>query len=124
MTLPPFVQTLLTDKIAAHNSELAEELGWLRGDLGIEIVQLDVSMLFDRTLAGQLGFGNSTVPCLDGLTPTGACPVDDTGQIEMVAPGTLFMDGVHPTTAAHRMIAVFAFGALAASQGNQMVAAE
>ena len=132
MTLPPFFQTLLTDKIAEHNGGLAAEMDILRGDLGIEIVQIDVSMLFDRTLAGQLGFGNSTVPCLVTITiagvptptPTDACPVDETGQIESVAPGTLFMDGVHPTTAVHRMIAAFAFGALAASQGNQMVAAD
>jgi len=124
----PGLQEVLTLKIETHNSELAEEVDWLRGDLGIEIIVLDVNILFGRTLAGQLGFVNSTVPCLVTIaevpTPTGACPVDDTGQIARVAPKTLFMDGVHPTTAAHRMIATFAFGALAASQGNQIAAAE
>ena len=133
------LQALLTPKIEAHNALLAEEVDWLRGDLGVQIILLDVSMLFDRTLAGQLGFQNTTLPCLkppdppDPLdpndpvpvpVPTGACPVDDTDYIEAVAPGTLFMDGVHPTTAAHRMIATFAFGALAAAQGNKIAAAD
>ena len=117
------LQGVLTPKIAEHNSLLAAEMDSLRAALDIEIVVLDVNILLGRTLAGQLGFGNSTVPCLDGLTPTGACPVDETGQVESVAPGTLFMDGVHPTTAAHRMIATFAFGALAASQGKRIAAA-
>ena len=42
----------------------------------------------------------------------------------MVAPGTFLMDSVHPTTAVHKLIAAFAFGALGASQENQIVAAE
>ncbi len=118
------LQAFLTAKIEEHNNELAEEVDMLREDLGIEIILLDVNSILSRTLAGQLGFVNSTVPCIVGITPTGACPVDDTGQIEMVAPKTLFMDVVHPTTAAHKLIAVFAFGALAASQGKQIAAAE
>lgn len=118
------LQALLTAKIEDHNDKLADEVDLLREDLGIEIILLDVNTIFARALAGQLGFVNSTVPCIVGITPTGACPVDDTGQIEMVAPGALFMDVVHPTTAAHRLIAAFAFGALAASQGKQIAAAE
>jgi phospholipase/lecithinase/hemolysin len=118
------LQELLTLKIEAHNGELAEEVDMLREELGIEIILLDVHTILGRALAAQLGFVNSTVPCLVDLTPTGACPVDDAGQIEMVAPGTLFMDAVHPTTAAHRLIAAFAFGALGASRGNQIAAAE
>ena len=119
------LQAFLTAKIEEHNDELADEVDFLREDLDIEIILLDVNAIFARALAGQLGFVNSTFPCLDGLLdPTGACPVDDTGQIEMVAPKTLFMDGVHPTTAAHRLIATFAFGALAASQGKSIAAAE
>ncbi len=118
------LQALLTAKIEDHNDKLADEVDLLREDLGIEIILLDVNTIFARALAGQLGFVNSTVPCIVGITPTGACPVDDTGQIEMVAPRALFMDVVHPTTAAHRLIAAFAFGALAASQGKQIAAAE
>ncbi len=118
------LQAFLTAKIEEHNNELAEEVDMLREDLGIEIILLDVNSILSRTLAGQLGFVNSTVPCIVGITPTGACPVDDTGQIEMVAPRALFMDVLHPTTAAHKLIAVFAFGALAASQRKQIAAAE
>ena len=128
MAGPPIFQALLTAKIEAHNGELAEEVDLLREDLGIEIILLDIHTILGRALAAQLGFVNSTVPCLVTIagvpTPTGACPVDDTGQIEMVAPGTLFMDSVHPTTAAHRLIAAFAFGALGASRGNQIATAE
>ncbi len=120
----PGLEALLTAKIEAHNDDLADEVDILREDLGIEIILLDVNTIFARALAGQLGFVNSIVPCLVSGVPTGACPVDDTGQIEMVAPGVLFMDGVHPTTAAHKLIAAFAFGALGASQGNQIAAAE
>ncbi len=118
------LQAFLTLLIEQHNDELADEVDFLREDLDIEIILLDVNTIFARALAGQLGFVNSTVPCLVGLDPTPACPVDDTDQIEMVAPGTLFMDSVHPTTAGHRLIATFAFGALAASQGKQIAAAE
>ncbi len=118
------LQFFLTAKIEEHNGELADEVDMLRQDLGIEIVLLDVNTIFARALAGQLGFVNSIVPCLISLVPTGACPVDDTDQIEMVAPGALFMDVVHPTTAAHKLIATFAFGALGASLGNQIAAAE
>ena len=74
---------------------------------------------------GQMGFVNSTIPCLDDTaTPTGACPVDDAGQIKSVAPSALFIDPVHPTTAAHRLIAAFAFGALANVKENQIATAE
>lgn len=118
------LQAFLTAKIEEHNNELAEEVDMLREDLGIKIILLDVNSILSRTLAGQLGFVNSTVPCIVGITPTGACPVDDTGQIEMVAPRALFMDVLHPTTAAHKLIAVFAFGALAASQRKQIAAIE
>jgi len=124
MSFGPEFQALLTARIAAHNDELAVEMDFLRDELGIGIILLDVHTILGRALAAQLGFVNGTVPCLIGLTPSGACPVDDTFQIERVAPGTLFMDAVHPTTAAHRMIATFAFGALAASQGKQFVVAE
>ena len=118
----PGLEALLTAKIEAHNDELADEVDILREDL--DIILLDVNTIFARALAGQLGFVNSIVPCLVSGVPMGACPVDDTGQIEMVAPGALFMDSVHPTTAAHKLIATFAFGALGASQGNQIAAAE
>ena len=118
------LQVLLTEKIEEHNDELADKVDLLREDLDIDIILLDVNTIFARALAGQLGFVNSILPCLISLAPTGACPVDDTGQIEMVAPGALFMDSVHPTTAAHKLIAIFAFGALGASQGNQIAAAD
>ncbi len=126
----PGLEDLLTQKIQAHNVALAEEVELLRGELGIRIILLDVGSVFDRTLAGQLGFVNSSFPCLAPLVeggplePTGACPVEDDGQIASVAPGALFMDPVHPTTAAHKLIAAFAFGALAAAQGNQIAVAE
>ncbi len=120
----PAFQALLTGKIEAHNGELADEVDFLREDLGIEIILLDVNTLFGRAQAGQLGFVNSTDPCLVGITPTGVCPVDDAGQIEMVAPQTLFMDAVHPTRAAHNLIASFAFGALAALQSVQISSAD
>ncbi len=119
------LQALLTAQIEEHNRVLADEVDLLREELGIEIILLDVNTILGRALAGQLGFVNSTVPCIDeAATPTGACPVDDMGQIEMVAPRTLFMDVVHPTTAAHKLIAAFAFGALAASKENQIAANE
>ncbi len=122
-SVSPEFQDLLTAKIEGHNSELADEVDFLREDLSIEIILLDVNTLFERAQAGQLGFVNSTIPCLVGLDPTGACPVDDAGNIELVAPRTLFMDAVHPTTAAHNLIASFAFGALGASQRNRIAAA-
>ncbi len=79
----PGLEALLTAKIEAHNDELADEVDMLREDLGIEIILLDVNTIFARALAGQLGFVNSTVPCLDSGVPTGARPVDDTDdQIE------------------------------------------
>ncbi len=91
-------------------SRLAE----LREDLpDVVIVELDIFTAFNLLLDGDT-FSQKVFPCLVQQPdrtrfPTGACPPDgDTFD----ATGVLFWDLLHPTTAAHDIIALVAFGAV------------
>ena len=78
---------------AAFNANLAFALDALDAALPIDIVQVDVAGILSQVRAdpGAFGFTNATQSCVDNFA---VCDPDS----------WLFWDGVHPTTAAHRLL--------------------
>ncbi|HJV26504.1 MAG TPA: autotransporter domain-containing protein [Aromatoleum sp.] len=81
---------------------------------GVRVIPLDIFSLLNEAIASpaQFGFVNVTLPAC-GATPALLC-----AQADLIAPGAdqtfLFADGVHPTTAGHRIIADYALSVLRA----------
>jgi len=90
---------------SAHNSSLATALDGLSQKLGPDtrIIPLDVNSLFNKVTAdpGKYGFTNVTDSCLKNSAACAANPNK-----------FLFWDDVHPTTAAHKLMADLAFSEL------------
>lgn len=87
----------------AHNLQLSQTLNSLGNSLtGINLVPVDVNLLFDDALAGKLGFTNVTTPCIQDIL----CVGDVTGEVQKQF---LFWDMNHPTVAAHKLIGDLAF---------------
>ena len=79
-----------------HNQALAATVSALNASVDIKVNLLDANSLIRSALAGNQGFGNTTDACV--LTPS--CVTNPTEQSSY-----LFWDAVHPTTAAHRIVA-------------------
>lgn len=96
--------TLFTDRL---NEQIAARLAALAS---AGITQFDVRSHFDSILADpdSFGFRNATTPC----TTDARCGADPHGS---AADGFVFYDGIHPTQAAHKLIEVAAYQALARS---------
>ncbi|HRP95335.1 MAG TPA: autotransporter domain-containing protein [Rhodocyclaceae bacterium] len=100
----------LTALSAAYNGLLFESIA----ASGVSVIGLDTFALLNevKTDPARYGFANVTLPAC-GTTPSLLC----TGA-DFVVPGAeqtfLFADGVHPTTAGHRVIAQYVVGTLAA----------
>ncbi|MFN3166606.1 MAG: SGNH/GDSL hydrolase family protein [Phycisphaeraceae bacterium] len=93
-------QTTLNNQSSAYNALLATSMANLETTLGIDITLFDVETTFDRLLndPAAFGFTNTTQPAYDN---------------NAVDPATsVFWDAIHPTTAAHRVLADAAFVAL------------
>ena len=125
--LSPPERALLNVLVRMHNRQLAAAMAELREDLGLRIVLLDINAAVQAILKKPeaSGFMNVTIPCLiqnpDGSrTPTGVCPPDGDSYD---ATGTFFWDLIHPTTAVHALIAIFAQVALAAEEPALMAEA-
>lgn len=106
----------------AHNAALARSMHHLEDRLGVDITIVDVNTLFADILArpGHFGFANVTIPCLGpDRQPTGVCPN------EAAADATLFWDVLHPTRAAHAILAEVAVDTLVtAKDGPRTVRAQ
>lgn len=110
----PGTAARLNGIIAGHNAALAQAVERLRqASPGVRITVLDVNALFRQVVAAPAtyGFTNATVPCLLGVAPdigpaSGACATPE------AAAGTAFFDKLHPTTAAHALIAQYAAATL------------
>ncbi|BAY26939.1 GDSL family lipase [Calothrix sp. NIES-2100] len=87
-----------------HNSELTKSIDLLqqKSGSGNNIIQLDVNYLYKEAIShpAKFGFANVTSSCLSNVT---TCNHPDQ---------FLFWDGIHPTTAAHRILADAALKAL------------
>ena len=83
----------LTATTAAHNDALARTLADIAAALDVDIEIFDVATLFASALDGVFGFADVTTPC---RSAPATC--DD----------ALFFDGIHPTAAAHDLLAEFA----------------
>lgn len=111
--LPPLGQTPyfnttplagpLDDAADAFNAELAVELTQLEEDLGITIHQLDVHGLFEEVIADPAAFGLTNVTdsatVFDPVTGLGLPPAPADAN------DFLFFDSIHPTAAAHQLLA-------------------
>jgi len=91
-----------------HNSGLTATLNNLNNTLGssVNIIPLDVNSLFKTAInqPGNFGFTNVTTACLNQVT----------GAVCNNQSEYLFWDSVHPTTAAHQLVADAALSALQA----------
>lgn len=92
---PPFVKALISRATAGFNAGLADLAGALRGS-GLDVQVYDTAGLFADILADPGAFGFSTTLDLTATTCLrGAVSCD----------GILFWDGIHPTQAAHALVA-------------------
>lgn len=111
-------QGLLTQLAASYNSALFGGLG----SAGLRVIPLDTFHLFQEVAANPASFGFSNI------TGT-ACQPQITAQSLTCSPGTYvtpnaattyaFADGVHPTGAAHEIIADYAVSVL---EGPRLIA--
>jgi phospholipase/lecithinase/hemolysin len=97
-----------------HNSELVKNLDNLSQRLGsdVNLIQLDVSSLFDEIIANpeKFNFTNVTSACVAKVFDVCAQPDE-----------FLFHDNIHLSTAAHHLVANLAFSALAPMSTNEPV---
>lgn len=97
---------------SAHNLGLAKSLDALHQKFGsnTQIIELNVNSLYKQAISqpAKFGFTNVTAACLYNRT---SCDNPD---------NFLFWDGIHPTTAAHRILAEAAFKSLKNEQSLQV----
>jgi len=99
----------LTGVSMLFNFVLDGVLDGLRASLGLNIVEFDTFAALNNLIASN-AFANNTVPCLNTSTP--ATIEASIPTILAGCPGYLFFDGVHPTTAAHQILAQQLFRAV------------
>jgi phospholipase/lecithinase/hemolysin len=112
----PMAQGAANWLASSFNSGLETVLSGL-GNAGLQITRLDVFGLIDAAVAAPANYGlsNVTQPCIAvGVTVHPYCPDPD---------HYLFWDGIHPTRAAHAIIAWRAAVALGVSAKPEQVAA-
>lgn len=96
--LPEAARQQVSLLCAQYNALLAASLADLEDNYRFHLVIIDAFSIINEIIAhpGDYGILNTTIPATMGADPN----------------TSLFWDGVHPTTAAHRILADFAFDAL------------
>jgi phospholipase/lecithinase/hemolysin len=105
LSLGQEVSTNLTNLSDTHNLLLAEDLSNLsQSQADINIIPVDTNSLFDEILANptKFGFTNITESCVNEATGTVCSNPDE----------YLFWDGIHPTSATHRIVSDYVFSKL------------
>ncbi len=97
----PAVQQGLTALTKGYNQALAAELTQLQSTLGVQITQLNTYGTFQSIINNPSAYGFSDVT------------TSAVGDGNFGAPGYLFWDDVHPTTAGHQIIGDAAYAAIA-----------
>ncbi|BFI94582.1 MAG: autotransporter domain-containing protein [Rhodanobacter sp.] len=102
------------------NSTLSSGLKQLSG-AGLNVIPVNTYALINEVIANPsaYGFSNVTAPaCTGGSGSSVQCGPQGSGAPVTYAPGTdqtyLFADGVHPTTAAHKMLSEVVLSEIAA----------
>ncbi|MDZ8087509.1 MAG: SGNH/GDSL hydrolase family protein [Nostoc sp. DedQUE12b] len=107
-TYSTFSSSNLSAMTNLHNLELTKSINSLQKKFGFgnKIIQLDVKSLYQEAIANpaKFDFTNVTSSCLSNVT---TCSNPDK---------FLFWDGIHPTTAAHRILADAALKAISISR--------
>src|SRR3546814_5366393 len=110
LSLGPVGSAGVTSLVVAYNQTLFGGLG----AAGLQVIPLDTYSLLREITAnpGLYGFSNATTPAC------GAAPALGCNPANFVAPDAdrsfIFADGVHPTTAAHEVVAQYAISILEA----------
>jgi outer membrane lipase/esterase len=108
-----------TQLAVLYNSQLSSGLTQLSGK-GLNVIPVNTYALINEVIANPAayGFSNVTVPACGLAASAVQCGPQGSGLPYTYAPGTdesyLFADGVHPTAAAHRMLAQVVLAELAA----------
>jgi outer membrane lipase/esterase len=103
----------------AYNASLVAQLPAIETARNTRIVVLNTFGLITDVLnnPSTYGFANVTVPCITPAGATGACAT------AAAANASLFFDPIHPTAAAHTMLANFAFATLDQDANGARIAA-
>jgi outer membrane lipase/esterase len=102
--LGPEAMALATDLSIRFNNTLAADLDALEAEFGITIFRLDVFTLLSAAVVNPAAFGftSTTTACLQGDPFVGGTPCA-TPDVHV------FWDAIHPTAAAHAILADVAF---------------
>lgn len=128
VNLPPLGSIPLTsslsaaDKAAAntvadlHSQAMAGVAANLRAG-GATVTLVDAQAMFQDLIArpATYGFTNVTVPCFAPIGPGGSLVATGACATAAGAAGSVFFDALHPTTAAHAVIAQYVDGTLSAT---------
>ncbi|MFV3129516.1 autotransporter domain-containing protein [Niveispirillum sp. KHB5.9] len=126
--LPPLGSIPLTSSLSAadkasantvsdlHTQAIKASAATLRAQ-GATVTVVDVQTLFQGLVASPstYGFTNVTTPCYAPIGPGGSLVATGVCATAAGAAGTVFFDALHPTTAAHQMIAQYAYGTMSAT---------
>lgn len=110
-----------------YNGVLGAGLNQL-SDQGLNVVPVNTYALFNEVIANPKAFGftNVTTPACGTGSTSVQCGPQGSGTPYTYAPGTdqsyLFADGVHPTTAAHKMLGQYVIAELNAPGQISMLA--
>lgn len=126
--LPPLGSIPLTSSLSAadkasantvsdlHSQAIKASANALRAQ-GATVTVVDVQTLFQGLAASPstYGFTNVSTPCYAPVGPGGSLVATGVCATAAGAAGTVFFDALHPTAAAHQMIAEYAYGTLSAT---------
>lgn len=128
LNLPPMGSIPLTSSLSAADKASANTLSDLHAAAisnvaanlraqGANAIIVDINTLFRDMLArpSAYGFSNTTIPCYAPVGANGALVATGACATSAGAAATVFFDALHPTQAAHAIVAQFVEGTLSAS---------